>query len=100
RPGYARALSGAAGAQERTGRPREALRIWTEAAAAARTCGDTRLHADVARHAADAIDRLGGDPAVARSLRSTARRIDETEPDDMVPSLGKGKGNPVDLRNK
>ncbi|RNG14380.1 hypothetical protein EEJ42_31335, partial [Streptomyces botrytidirepellens] len=34
--GHARALSGTAKAQEKTGRSKEALRSWSEAAAAAR----------------------------------------------------------------
>ncbi|KUL48145.1 hypothetical protein ADL28_29880 [Streptomyces violaceusniger] len=100
RPGYARALSGAAGAQERTGRPRDALRTWTEAAAAARTCGDTGLHADLAHHAADAMDRLGGDPAVARSLRRTARKRATEGAEDTRPTPRSGEGNPADLRNQ
>ncbi|MBU3871488.1 hypothetical protein KN815_47810, partial [Streptomyces sp. 4503] len=78
----------------------EALRTWAEAAAAARTCGDTGLHADLADHAADAMDRLGGDPAVARSLRRAARKAATAGAQDTGPSPRSGDGNPADLRNQ
>ncbi|MET8183352.1 tetratricopeptide repeat protein [Streptomyces sp. NPDC005336] len=96
-PGYARALGGTARAQEQTGRPREALRTWAEAAAAARGCGDARLHAELSLHAADAMDRLGGDPAVARSLRRAAERIGA---EDTGTSLRGNEGSRAHLRNQ
>ncbi|MEU8826273.1 tetratricopeptide repeat protein [Streptomyces sp. NPDC048636] len=78
-PGCARALSGAARAQEQLGRVREALRGWGEAVTVARGCGDSALHGELALRAAEAVDRLGGDPAVARVLRREAGRGDAPE---------------------
>ncbi|MBL1099853.1 tetratricopeptide repeat protein [Streptomyces sp. 205] len=107
--GCARALSGTARAQEQIGRTRDALRSWGEAVTVARGCGDARLHGELALRAAEAVDRLGGDPAVARVLRQEAERAEAPEkglsPEESPPTAPPEapramEEDEIDLRNQ
>ncbi len=100
--GYARALAEVARVWEFAGRPHEALRTCQEALEHAREAGDARVLAAVRLRLADALQRLGDQPAAELHRREAGRLLGPRNPRrvpataEAVPEAeAEGAGEPV-----